>query len=101
MRLLISLPLLLAQPSDGWFGADKVKHFLASAFVQSVAFSSLEAAGLERATALAGATLATTAVGVGKELLDRRAGGLVSGRDLAWNAAGAGAATLLLLRTER
>ena len=43
----------------------------------------------------------TLSVGVGKEWLDRRRGGAFSGRDLAWDAAGAGAATLVLVRTRR
>jgi hypothetical protein len=35
-------------------------------------------------------------VSVGKEIIDRRAGGQVSVPDLVWDAAGAGAASLLL-----
>jgi uncharacterized protein YfiM (DUF2279 family) len=38
-------------------------------------------------------------VGVGKEVHDRRTKGEFSVRDLAWDAAGAGSASLLLVRT--
>ena len=86
---------------DRWFGADKLQHFLVSAFVQSVSFATLEAAGADRRTALAGATVGTLAIGVGKEWHDRRGGGLFSVRDLAWDAAGVGAASLMLVHTER
>ncbi len=90
-----------APPQDAWFGPDKVKHFFASAFVQSMSYGSLRAAGASHGGALAGATAATTAAGVGRELRDRRVKGVFSGRDLVWDVAGAGAVTLLLARTER
>lgn len=101
MKAFLSFSLLLAPPGEGWFGRDKLKHFFVSAFVQSATFATLEAVGADRSTALAGASAATLTLGVGKELRDRRGGGAFSGRDLVWDAAGAGAATLLLLRTER
>lgn len=88
-------------PRDRWFGADKVKHFLTSAFVQGATYATLQAAGAEHGPALAGASAVTLSVGVGKEWLDRRRGGAFSGRDLAWDAAGAGAVTLVLVRTRR
>ena len=94
-------PQPAAAPADRWLGRDKVKHFLTSAFVQSVAYASLQAAGAERGVALAGATAATMGAGVAKEVVDRRRGGPFSVRDLTWDAAGAGAATLLLVRTQR
>ena len=93
--------MLLSHPTDGWFGRDKLKHFLVSAFAQSASYATLQAAGADRRTALAGATAFTLSLGVGKEVLDRRRGGPFSGRDLTWDAAGAGAATLLLLHTQR
>jgi uncharacterized protein YfiM (DUF2279 family) len=49
--------------------------------------------------ALAGATAATAAVGVSKELWDRRHGGDFEVGDLVWDALGAGAASALLVRT--
>jgi uncharacterized protein YfiM (DUF2279 family) len=69
-------------------GPDKVKHFFVSAFVHSVAFSAARAAGMQRPEAqAAGATLAM-AVGVLKEVRDRRDKGVFSERDLVWDAAG-------------
>ena len=99
--LLFSLAFGAQGDGDGWFAADKVKHFLTSAFVQGATYATLQAAGADRGVALAGATAVTLSVGVGKEWVDRRRGGAFSGRDLAWDAAGAGAATLVLVRTER
>jgi putative lipoprotein len=90
-----------ARPDDGWLSADKVKHFLTSAFVQSLAYGSLRGVGVSHGAALAGATITTAAVGVGKELYDARTGGDPSVRDLAWDAAGAGAASLLLAHSAR
>ena len=87
------------RPDDGWFSADKVKHFLTSAFVQSLAYGSLRGVGASHGAALVGATITTAAVGVGKEVYDARTGGDPSGRDLAWDAAGAGAVSLLLAHT--
>ena len=90
-----------AVPADAWFGADKVKHFFTSAFVQSMTYGSLRAAGIAHGSALAGATVTTAAVGVGKEVHDRDVKGDFSARDLAWDALGAGAATVLLVRVQR
>ena len=90
-----------AQSGDGWFSADKVKHFLTSAFVQSLAYGSLRGVGASHGTAMVGATITAAAVGVGKEVYDARTGGDPSVRDLAWDAAGAGAASLLLSHTAR
>ena len=86
---------------DRWFGADKLKHFFISAFIQSVSYSMLRAADVEHRGSVVGASVATAAVGLGKEIHDRRARAEFSVRDLAWDAAGAGAATLLLERSRR
>ncbi|HTK48753.1 MAG TPA: hypothetical protein VL328_12330 [Gemmatimonadaceae bacterium] len=86
---------------DRWFGPDKLQHFFASAFVQSLGYGTLRLAGADHGTALGGASATTALVGVGKELRDRRSQGDVSARDLVWDAAGAGAATVLLVRTIR
>ncbi len=99
--LLFSLAFGAGGEGDRWFGADKVKHFLTSAFVQGATYATLQAAGADRGAALAGASVVTLSVGVGKEWLDRRREGAFSGRDLVWDAAGAGAATLVLVRTQR
>jgi len=86
---------------DSWFGPDKLQHFFASAFVQSLTYGGLRRAGVEQGAALAGASATTAAAGVGKELRDRRTKGEFSVRDLTWDIAGAGAATTLLVRTVR
>ena len=101
--LLASLaPAAAAQrPADRWFGADKVKHFVAAFVVQSVAYAGLRVADLPHGGALAGATAVTAAVSVWKERVDRRATGLFSRRDLVWDALGASTAAIALSHTER
>lgn len=102
MKLTLLLMLTLqGQPRDPWFSADKVKHFFMGAFVQSVTYSALRATGVGHQSSLWGATGGNALISVGKEVADARRGGLFSRRDLAWDAAGAGVATLLLVRTER
>ena len=86
---------------DSWFGPDKLQHFFTSAFVQSIGYGALRRAGGDNGLALAGASALTAAAGVGKELRDRRVKGEFSVRDLVWDAAGAGSATVLLVRTTR
>jgi uncharacterized protein YfiM (DUF2279 family) len=86
---------------DRWFGPDKLQHFFTSAFVQSTTYGGLRRAGVEPGAAIAGASAVTAAVGVGKEVYDSRAKGEFSVRDLAWDAAGAGSASVLLVRTVR
>ena len=102
MKLLFVLALLQGHPRrDSWFGVDKVKHFFLSAFVRSVTYGAFRATGAHNHTSLASASATTLVVGVGKELHDRRATGLFSLRDLGWDAAGAGAASVYLTRTVR
>ena len=90
-----------ALPPDRWFSGDKLQHFFTSAFVQSMSYGTLRTSGLGHGASLAGATVATTAAGVAKEFRDLRGRGEFSYRDLTWDAAGAGAATVLLIRTQR
>ncbi len=95
----IAVAVMLHGPGDHWFAPDKVKHFFVSAFVQSVSYSALRAARADDRQAILGASAVSLAVGVGKEWHDRRAGGDFSLKDLTWDVAGAGAATLVLRRT--
>jgi uncharacterized protein YfiM (DUF2279 family) len=83
---------------DRWFSADKAKHFFLAAFVQSMTYTSLRTAGLGPDASLAGASAASVGVSIGKELRDRRGGGAVSAKDLVWDAAGIGGATVLVRR---
>ena len=86
---------------DSWFGVDKVKHFFMGAFVQSVSYSAVRVTGVRHDASLWAASGVTAGVSVGKELWDRHSGGSPSLKDLTWDAAGAGAATLLLRRSVR
>ncbi len=99
--LVFSLTSLPHPASDGWLTRDKAQHFFTSAFVQSMGYGVLRAAGVSHGPALATASVATAAVGVGKEYVDSRTGGDVSARDVVWDLGGAGAATLLLVHTRR
>ena len=85
--------------ADPWFGPDKVKHFFTAAFVQSFSYGALRTTGLGNGPSLGGATVVTAAASFGKELWDARGRGTPSARDLVWDAAGAGAASLLLIKT--
>lgn len=88
-------------PRDAGFAADKVQHFFSSAFVQSLSYGVLRGIGVRHDAAIAGATVTTAAVGVGKEVHDARTKGDPSVRDLLWDAAGAASVTLLLVRNAR
>lgn len=90
-----------SQRRDPWFGVDKVKHFFTSFFVQSVVYGSARATGAGHGGSLGAASAATAVVGITKELRDRRSNGVFSARDLVWDAAGAGLATVMLRRTVR
>jgi putative lipoprotein len=85
---------------DGWFGIDKIKHFFISAFIESVSYSALQAARVDRRPALAGAIGVSAAFGVARELHDKRMpGNHFSYRDLTWDALGIGAGAVMLKRT--
>lgn len=86
---------------DRWVGGDKLQHFFTSAFVQSMSYGTLRAAGVEHGPSLAGATATSLLVGIGKEVRDSRVKGEFSRRDLVWDAAGVGVASVLLVRTRR
>ncbi|HEX2723443.1 MAG TPA: hypothetical protein VHM24_11020 [Gemmatimonadaceae bacterium] len=89
------------KPGDAWFGPDKVKHFLIAGFVESVAFAGAQGAGANRNVAKSAALAAVTAASFGREFHDRRTKRLFSIRDLVWDAMGAGAALLVVNRTQR
>ncbi len=84
---------------DRWLAPDQLQHFFTSAFVQSLSYGVLRRAGMDNGNALAGASVITLTAGVGKEVVDRRVRGEFSVRDLAWDVAGAGSASVLLART--
>src|SRR5260221_13074184 len=64
-------------------------------------YGTLRAAGIPHGAALAGASVATVAVGAGKEIYDAGHHGDPSVKDFAWDLAGAGAMTVLLVHTRR
>ncbi len=102
LKLFVALSLHVggsANASDPWFGADKLKHFFMSAFVESVSYSTLRATGVSNGPALVGASVTTLGVGVGKELWDRAGHGDPSLRDLTWDIAGGAAAAARLNRS--
>lgn len=101
MRFTLLFVASLHGSADPWFGADKIKHFFMSAFVQSLSYSSLRAVDAEHGQALLGASAVTLTLGVGKEIHDVRRYGDFSVRDLAWDLAGGASASLLLSQTRR
>jgi putative lipoprotein len=100
MRGLVLAFGLHAGAGDHWFGADKVKHFLLSAFIESASYSALRAAHVRHDPALIAASSLTLGVGIGKELYDHHSYGLFSVKDLAWDVAGNAAAASVLAHTK-
>jgi uncharacterized protein YfiM (DUF2279 family) len=94
--LALRFPLL----SDGWFGADKIKHFFLTAFAQSFVYASARAAGVERDDALRASIAAAAVGGVAREIYDARVKGRFSVPDLAFGAGGVLAATAMLRETK-
>jgi putative lipoprotein len=103
--LFLALNVVYAQTAvtrDTWFGIDKIKHFFISAFIESVSYSALQAAHVNRRPALAGAIGVSAAFGVGRELHDKRTpGNHFSYKDLTWDAVGIGAGAALLGHTAK
>ena len=96
--LMLSLSVNL---SDPWFGIDKVKHFFMTAFVHSVSYSTFRLTNADHRSSMIGASAVSAGFGIGKEVFDRRRGGVFSTRDLVWDAAGATSAAALLSQTRR
>ena len=103
--LCVAVNLVYAQAAiarDSWFSPDKIKHFFMSAFIESVAYSALQAARVNHRPALGSAIGVTMAIGVGREIHDKRTpGNIFSVRDLTWDAVGATAGAVLLSQTRR
>ncbi len=96
-----SLPVHSLTPRDTFLGPDKVKHFLLSAFIESVGFSGMQMIGANRSTSLAAATAVAAAAGITRELHDGRTKGLFSLGDLTWDALGIGASLLVIEHSQR
>lgn len=102
MKLALILAFSLsAPPRDSWTGRDKVKHFVAAAAIQSLGYAAWRSGDARRPVALWRATAVTATLSLGKEVVDRQRGGSFSGRDLVWDAGGAGAATLAIIHGSR
>ena len=87
---------------DAWFGIDKLKHFLMSAFIESVSYSALQAMRVNHRTAMGGAIGITVGVGAAREIHDRRVpGNIFSIRDLTWDAIGTASGAILSAHTIR
>ena len=99
-RLLVPA-LLFPLAMDGWFGADKMKHFFMSAFIQSLTYSSVRAAGASHDCAYLSATAATVGFGVGREIYDGRVKRAFSYKDLVWDGAGLAAGMVLVNNARR
>jgi uncharacterized protein YfiM (DUF2279 family) len=103
--LCVAVNLVYAQAAvvrDSWFSPDKIKHFFMSAFIESVTYSALQAARMNHRPALGSAIGVTMAIGVGREIHDKRTpGNIFSVRDLTWDAVGATAGAVLLSQTRR
>lgn len=99
-RLLVPA-LLFPLALDGWFGADKMKHFFMSAFIQSVTYSSVRAAGASHDGAYLSATAATVGFGIGREIYDGRVKRAFSYKDLVWDGAGLAAGMILVNNARR
>ena len=98
----LQLGVTADRPStDRWIAPDKVEHYAASALIETSAYAALRKLKLSNGRALAGATAVTIAAGVGKELLDRRRGFTISGKDLVWDFAGVSSMFELLRRRGR
>jgi putative lipoprotein len=96
---LLALAFPLA--ADGWFGADKLKHFFMSAFIQSMAYSSARAAGASHDGAFVSATAATVGFGIGREIYDGRVKKAFSYKDLVWDGAGLAAGIALVNKAQK
>jgi uncharacterized protein YfiM (DUF2279 family) len=89
-------PVGALHEGDPWLGSDKFRHFLLSYAVTAFTFASLRSGGLRGDDALAGGMAAAVVAGLGKEVHDRRRGGLFSGRDLVADGVGIMTAYFLL-----
>jgi uncharacterized protein YfiM (DUF2279 family) len=91
--------LFVVGPPGGWWGADKLKHFLTSALVHSTVFSIARSTGSGRPNAQAIGAASALTIGVWKEARDRRAGRPFSVGDLVWDGAGIATSAALLNRS--
>jgi uncharacterized protein YfiM (DUF2279 family) len=90
-----------APVNDRWFARDKALHFGVSLVVQGATHSVLRANGFEYREAAWTAGATTLAVGVSKELWDRRDGRIFSWKDLAADVTGGTAGAVVMRQVDR
>jgi uncharacterized protein YfiM (DUF2279 family) len=78
----------MPQLADRWFAEDKMRHLAMAFATTSFGHAAARVAGADAGTATALGAAATVVASIGKEVFDRRAGGIFSYRDLVWDAAG-------------
>ena len=99
--LCFSLSRPGAPQPEPFFGEDKLKHFFTSFAVTAISASGARALGLDHDTSLFIGMGTAAALGVGKELRDRNeVGATASLLDLTWDAAGIGAAAVIVDRAQ-
>jgi uncharacterized protein YfiM (DUF2279 family) len=99
--LCMSLGRQPGGPPDRFFGEDKLKHFLTSFVVTSLAASGARAAGLDSDASLLVGVGAGATVGVLKEVSDlNREGATASLYDIVWDLGGVGAAAAVAARAQ-
>ena len=89
----------LPQQEDAWFGEDKQRHFAMTFFITSIGHAGGRVAGMDAEPATVLGVALAAAASVGKEIHDRRAGGLFSVKDLVWDAAGIAVGAVLVRQT--
>ena len=85
-----------APPREPLFGEDKVKHYVASFVISSLAVSGARAAGLKHSESIAVGAGFGVGTGFIKEIQDARRGQFFSVRDLLWDLAGVGTAVVMV-----
>jgi len=106
MNPLTSVLLLLAlqqQPvqrppraADQWIAEDKARHMFTSMALVNFAAAGARIIGMDNKDALVPAIAGTAAVGILKEVYDKRVGKPFSFRDLAWDAVGIGLGAIVV-----
>jgi uncharacterized protein YfiM (DUF2279 family) len=101
MGVVLAFALSLHAPPKLSVAPDKVKHFFLAAFVESVSYSTVRAAGVQHDRALVAASAVTLSASIGKEVWDSRRGGRFSIGDVVWDVAGGAAAAAMLEESRR
>lgn len=94
-----ALPAPTAPADDQWVAEDKLRHFTMSFALVQIGYGAARTV-VDRPHAVRLAAAGALTMGVGKELVDHRAGGPFSLRDLAWDVAGVALGVVLAHRIE-